>query len=153
MGVSMPFSVECVKDERQLLLRIASIVRVKDPDMLLSWDTQGAGLGYLIERGAALGKNTAKGENATTEIDMARLLGRTPRAQIKAEPDWLRQLVRSEDTTGTALAGVGDKGNNAKASEKWKGSGLGNEWDERVGAGAAAASIVSIGPFGGYIVS
>ena len=25
----------------------------------------------------------------------------------------------------------------------WKGSGLGGEWDDRVGAGAAAASIVS----------
>ena len=145
MGIPMPFSVECVKDERQLLLRIASIVRMKDPDMLLSWDTQGAGLGYLIERGVALGKNNSKSENGTTEIDMARLLGRTPRAQTKSEPDRLGQF------SGTALAGIGDKGNDAKASEKWKGSGLGSEWDERVGAGAAAASIVSIGSIAGNI--
>jgi hypothetical protein len=42
MGIASPFSAECVRDERQLLLRMSSIVRWKDPDMLLSWDTQGA---------------------------------------------------------------------------------------------------------------
>jgi hypothetical protein len=147
MGVPIPFLVECVKDEHQLLLRFASIVRMKDPDMLLSWDTQGAGLGYLIERGVALGKNASGSDSSPKEIDMARLLGRTPRADPKSESDRLGQLFRSEDAAGAALSEIGNRGDKAKTSDKWKGSGLGSEWDERVGAGAAAASIVSMAPF------
>ena len=36
MGISVPLTVESAKDERSLLLRLASIVRMKDPDMLVS---------------------------------------------------------------------------------------------------------------------
>jgi len=149
LGVSTPLSVECVKDERQLLLRLASIVRLKDPDMLLSWDTQGSGIGYLIERGVALGKNSAGGDGNGKELDMARLLGRTPTVDARTESNRLGQLFKSEDATGAALAEL-DHGTSLErekdntGSSKWKGSGLGSEWDERVGAGAAAASIVSI---------
>jgi DNA polymerase elongation subunit (family B) len=86
MGVLSKFVVESVRDERQLLLTLASIVRRKDPDMLVSWDTQGAGLGYLVERGVALGKGNYPTSmssdpgagNFQKEIDMARLLSRIP---------------------------------------------------------------------------
>jgi hypothetical protein len=33
--------------------------------MLLSWDTQGSGLGYMIERGLALDKGNAEGGNVS----------------------------------------------------------------------------------------
>eukprot|EP00546_Thalassionema_frauenfeldii_P003337 CAMPEP_0178934616 /NCGR_PEP_ID=MMETSP0786-20121207/23974_1 /TAXON_ID=186022 /ORGANISM="Thalassionema frauenfeldii, Strain CCMP 1798" /LENGTH=172 /DNA_ID=CAMNT_0020612443 /DNA_START=102 /DNA_END=617 /DNA_ORIENTATION=+ len=81
MGVASAMIVESARDEKQLLLRLASIVRWKDPDMLISWDTQGAGLGYLIERGALIGKTTGPNKNAVGEIDLARLLGRIPIAK------------------------------------------------------------------------
>jgi hypothetical protein len=144
LGVSSPLSIECVRDERQLLLRLASIVRWKDPDMLLSWDTQGSGLGYLIERGAALGKDGAEGDLVSRELDMARLLGRTPTVSSKSES----RLYESDDAAGAALDEMdrsASKGAKviSTPSHRWKGSGLGTEWDERVGAGAAAASIVS----------
>jgi hypothetical protein len=156
MGIASPFSTECVRDERQLLLRMSSIVRWKDPDMLLSWDTQGAGLGYLIERGAALGK---PGHNGGTDrspdshanapkIDMARLLGRVPTVGTRKEANstmdqtFKRDEAAEEmDTEKTSSSrGTG----NSKENDRWKGSGLGSEWDDRVGAGAAAASIVSV---------
>jgi hypothetical protein len=38
MGISSPLSVECVQDERSLLLRLAAKVYARDPDMLLSWE-------------------------------------------------------------------------------------------------------------------
>jgi hypothetical protein len=108
MGIASPFSAECVRDERQLLLRMSSIVRWKDPDMLLSWDTQGAGLGYLIERGAALGRSGSNGTdrnldssaNGKTppEIDMARLLGRVPTIGTRMKADsTMDQLFKKDD--------------------------------------------------------
>jgi DNA polymerase elongation subunit (family B) len=45
LGCSKVLKNEVVCDERQLLLRLASIVRWKDPDVLTSWDTQGGGVG------------------------------------------------------------------------------------------------------------
>jgi DNA polymerase elongation subunit (family B) len=143
MGVVSPLSVECVKDERQLLLRLASIVRLRDPDILLSWDTQGSGLGYLIERGVALGKDS----NDSREIDMARLLGRTP--TVNPELEGLGRVFKADDAASAALAEMrGQQGSKSTVEEttednpRWKGSGLGSDWDDRVGAGAAAASIV-----------
>jgi DNA polymerase elongation subunit (family B) len=90
MGVKSDLVVEAVRDERKLLLRLASIVRWKDPDMLLSWDPQGAGLGYLIERGAILGKafdplRALPGKNGATEVDSTRLLGHLPTAKKEAD--------------------------------------------------------------------
>ena len=149
MGVHSDMTVEAVRDEKQLMLRFASIVRWKDPDMLLSWDSQGSGLGYLIERGCILGTSVNASTNSpskttSTDIDMARLLGRFPTAK------------QAKDTSAKSFFG----GNKADAERKeldksksvaevvdnkhqWKGSGLGADWDERVGPGVAAASIVS----------
>jgi hypothetical protein len=148
-GVAAPVSIECVRDERQLLLRLASIVRWKDPDMLLSWDTQGAGLGYLIERGIALGKEDCADGSVSKELDMARLLGRTP--TVSSRSDLGGQQSDRDDAGGAALAGMNRFASAASkpttaTTPQWKGSGLGTEWDERVGAGAAASSIVSNKP-------
>ena len=41
IGVSSKVTVECVISETSLLRRIASIIQLKDPDILVSWDTQG----------------------------------------------------------------------------------------------------------------
>jgi len=149
MGVKSPFSAECVRDERQLLLRICSIVRWKDPDMLLSWDTQGGGLGYLIERGAAIGKSCSGpvGNGVLSpEIDMARLFGRTPTVGTRSDVKPIEQLCKQKDETTETGADQksAPRDKDSSRSDRWKGSGLGNEWDDRVGAGAAAASIVSI---------
>jgi len=75
--------VEEVRDETSLLRRIASIVQLKDPDVLTSWDTHGAGIGYLVERGMALGKarSNRDDEMAGVAIDLVRLLGRTSYAK------------------------------------------------------------------------
>ena len=147
-GISAPLTVECVKDEKSLLLRLSALVRMKDPDMLLSWDTQGAGLGYLIERGASLRETNKNGEKvsvndcsgASDGVDMVRLLGRTPYDRATSN------FLMMESTLGTeALAhgDLADQQSKAVGETMWKGSGLGGEWDDRVGAGAAAASIVS----------
>ena len=140
MGISSSVVVNEVSCEKELLMRLASIVRSIDPDALVSWDTQGAGLGYLIERGHALGK-PKDGDNgivtSTQKIDMARLLGRTPIA---------RQADGSSSTKPTAdefgLPEDDQNGKDKESEQLWTGSGLGGEWDDRVGAGAAAASIV-----------
>jgi len=141
MGISSDVRVERVNSERSLLLRIASIVQLKDPDSLISWDTQGGGLGYLVERGIALGK-TLDGSNgvnssttSTTQIDLARLLGRTPRAFIPDES--------AKTTQTTAGSSFGIEVDQEQKEHTFSGSGLGSEWDDRVGAGAAASSIVS----------
>ena len=41
---------EAYHDEKSLLLRLVSIIKFRDPDMLCSWDTQGGGIGYVIKR-------------------------------------------------------------------------------------------------------
>lgn len=149
MGISAQLIVECVKDEKGLLLRLASIVRMKDPDMLLSWDTQGAGIGYLIERGVVIGADVKTGSISTVEpsrdaagIDMVRLLGRSP--HDKSERHFLTKThieKRSDATFEHANAKTDER--NVAEEKQFRGSGLGSDWDERVGAGAAAASIVS----------
>ena len=149
MGVSSEVTVEAVRDEKQLMLRLASIVRWKDPDMLLSWDTQGSGLGYLIERGCIIGKSVDTSTNSpskktSTEVDMARLLGRIPTAKQAKENGAHNFLSENQSEVYRKdvdkSKGVADAVDN---KYKWKGSGLGAEWDERVGPGVAAASIVS----------
>jgi hypothetical protein len=150
MGISSKLTVEVVRDEKQLLLRLASIVHWKDPDMLLSWDTQGAGLGYIIERGAAIEKHPSgqlSDSSPMDFIDMARLLSRTPRAKKLDHCDQNasgNQGVNQLDPS-VPSDGMQDESTEGPQSEtRWKGSGLGTEWDDRVGAGAAAASIVSL---------
>jgi len=127
LGISLDRAkMEMVGNERQLLLRLASIVKWKDPDALMSWDTQGGGLGYLIERGVALGKEPSSehgGENGGASaklkaIDMVKLLGRI-----------IKKREKSPST------------DDSSENTEWSGSGLGSEWDDRVGAGAAASSI------------
>lgn len=148
MGATAPLVVEVAKSERLLLLRIASIVRQKDPDMLVSWDTQGGGVGYMIERGAKLGQGYEEGSLSSShgrlgcEIDMARLMGRTPNSKNDNE-ERLREAFIPQQS---------DSGSNPplKQESEWKGSGLGTDWDERVGAGAAAASIVGRIVFAGW---
>lgn len=133
MGLSSGISVERVNSESSLLLRIASIVKQKDPDALVSWDTQGGGLGFLVERGVAIGR-TADGSTNATQIDMARLLGRTPRVVVQ---NCVSDIAKVACST---LEGDQQQSENDKL---WNGSGLGGEWDDMVGAGTAAASIVS----------
>ena len=134
LGVSSHLSFECVRDERQLLLRLASIVRRNDPDVLLSWDTQASGLGYIVERGNSIARDAATNPDTAREIDMARLLGRTPRKNIQHLNSQLLNTLKLENKEISTPATV--------ESARWYGSGLGADWDDRVGAGAPAASIV-----------
>jgi hypothetical protein len=143
LGTSTALLVECVRDERQLLLRLASIVRRKDPDMLLSWDTQASGLGYIIERGLIMGKGSSDIPDVCRELDMARLLGRTPTKTMISESSIMNRLFEDATETDMVLADIDQSTVAPPLSNRWTGSGLGSDWDERVGAGAAAASIVS----------
>lgn len=140
MGRSSKLTVQTFRDEKQLLLRLASIVQWKDPDMLLSWDTQGSGLGFIIERGLVISEGQSK------KIDMIRLLGRTPSARNANEEPKKEASHQQGSETNASLANgnVGEPANASSAEKNWKGSGLGADWDERVGAGAAASSIVSV---------
>ncbi|GMH65595.1 hypothetical protein TrLO_g8868 [Triparma laevis f. longispina] len=49
-GVNGKGGVEEVESEKIALNRIASLIRFKNPDLILSWDTLDSGLGYIIER-------------------------------------------------------------------------------------------------------
>jgi hypothetical protein len=122
LGISSKLNLEVATDERHLLLRFSSIIQLKDPDVLFSWDTQCAGIGYIISRGEELRKMDIA--NNQSQLDMIRLLGRTPRSR------------HSCDCNMNDFA--------AEESEKNKitGSGLGTEWDDLVGAGGLASSIV-----------
>ncbi len=127
MGCSNQLKIEVVASERQLFLRFASIVRWKDPDILMSWDTQGLGIGYLIDRGLSIGNE----DSESSCIDMVRLLGRTPKHdESKTEKSSYDRLFDENEN---------DKQTSKKA---WAGSGLGAEWDDRVGAGAGPSSII-----------
>ena len=150
MGIRSPMAVDVVKDERHLLRRFKDIVRTKDPDLMLSWDTQGAGLGYIIERGHALGKTSSStiddsNTGESSGLDMAKLLGRTPMDRKAAN------FVTTMSTGATTELDL-DKINEANESveQTWQGSGLGSDWDDRVGAGVAAASIVGRLIFSGW---
>ena len=150
MGVQSSLSIDVVKDERHLLRRFKDIVRMKDPDLMLSWDTQGAGLGYIIERGHALSKVSSDpgGDSNQTDLnglDMAKLLGRTP--MDKRAANFLTKLsVRgTKDMDSDQVNEL-----NGSIDRQWQGSGLGSEWDDRVGAGVAAASIVGRLVFSGW---
>jgi len=159
MGISSPLSVEepC-KNEFKLLLRLASIVRRRDPDMLISWDTQGAGLGYIVERGANLGNDYRSGpprndpDSQLMKLDMTKLLGRIPERSWKDEnkSDSEKSIFFYPQHGGQDAAAFGNGG---KYPKNWTGSGLGNDWDDTKGAGAAAASIVSMMNWFGLFVS
>mmetsp|Transcript_41763 Transcript_41763/g.100565 ORF Transcript_41763/g.100565 Transcript_41763/m.100565 type:complete len:2052 (-) Transcript_41763:1552-7707(-) len=146
MGITSPLSVECFRDEKSMLRRFANVVRMKDPDMLLSWDPQASGLGYIIERGVN-GAETLSTEGFRLEtLDMARLLGRTPSDQSKAA--FFGKAQQPELKSGEEKDG---KAEEKKTEEKtWRGSGLGSDWDDKVGAGAAAASIIGRLVFAAY---
>jgi DNA polymerase zeta len=64
---------------------------------------------------------------------MARLLGRTPRDQTRAS--FFKKKKETDEGKGNEEAVHNEE-------TAWRGSGLGSDWDEKVGAGAAAASIV-----------
>eukprot|EP00804_Cyclotella_cryptica_P015105 CCRYP_000678-RA/>CCRYP_000678-RA protein AED:0.04 eAED:0.04 QI:194/1/1/1/0.90/0.83/12/2203/2174 len=139
LGLSSSVTNEIVNSEKSLLLRIASIVQLKDPDILVSWDTQGLGIGYLVERGIALGKSVDGSEDTASssnekKVDIARLLGRTPKGASTVDSN--RKTGINEEFS------LHVDGSDGKDDDYiWAGSGLGAEWDDRVGAGAAAASI------------
>jgi len=133
LGCSKIMKNEVVYDERQLLLRLASIVRWKDPDVLTSWDTQGGGIGYLIQRGLFL-NNSSNHDASGSDIDMVRLLGRTPRSGKNKIVDHAPSTLINKDEV------IEQK--KTDCSRKWEGSILGAEWDERVGAGAGPSSII-----------
>ena len=99
------------------------------------------GLGYLVERGISLGKPADGSEGKITvneKVDMARLLGRTPRGLSSADSN-------NKPSASNELKMLVDGGEDGKDdTQVFTGSGLGSEWDDRVGAGAAAASIVSL---------
>jgi DNA polymerase elongation subunit (family B) len=118
MGCSGCLKTEVALDERHLLLRIASVVRWKDPDALISWDTQGGGLGYLIERGLALGDKDSNQTNGSL-IDMVRLFGRTPKYDKAKTENTYKGLFDIE---------MNEESKSEKTSERWKGSTLGAEW-------------------------
>jgi hypothetical protein len=131
LGYDAPFSVDCVSDERQLLLRLSSVVYSKDPDMLLSWDTQGTGLGYLIERGSKVSGTTTSDLSRESEqgIDMARLLGRTRKVDKKDKAkDGRFAGMSTDDFLGEIATDdaprAASKAAQAQRSE-WAGSGLG----------------------------
>lgn len=107
--------------------------------ILHSWDPQASGLGYIIERGVN-GAETLSAEGFLLEtLDMARLLGRTPSDRSRAA--FFGKQQPPESKSGEEKD---DKVEEKKTEEKtWRGSGLGSDWDDKVGAGAAAASIVS----------
>lgn len=130
LGCSKTLIIETVRDERHLLLRVASLVRWKDPDVLTSWDTQDKGIGYLIQRGLFLGNGDGNTEKGLI-IDMVRLLGRTPRDE-KCD---LRNF-RPDETFNER------EERTSEDPKRWGGSILGAEWDDRVGAGAGPSSIV-----------
>lgn len=65
----------------------------------------------------------------------------------------MNRLFDDATDTDVVLADIdqatANTSNATPSNSRWMGSGLGSDWDERVGAGAAAASIVS---FLGYWV-
>lgn len=131
MGISSEMKLEAVSNEKSLLLRIAAIVRQKDPDVLTSWDTKNGGLGYLIDRGDAISE---KEDGVKQKIDMVRLLGRTPNSDKATNASMYGYLF---DTGGDTDA------SNIQTSKPIRfGSGLGSEWDDDVGAGVGPSSIV-----------
>lgn len=141
MGISSLLNIEVTPNERTLLLRIASIVQWKDPDVLLSWDTQGGGLGYLIERGLLL--EQSEQQQIEIPIDMIRLLGRNPRSKApggvnEENMDFFHAESRKKvNISGQESGSRKDR----RAKDAFEGSILGAEWDERVGAGAGPSSI------------
>lgn len=111
---------------------------------------KGGGLGYVIERGVSLRKgnfdervsNDTKKNESSPAIDMVRLLGRTPRSSKEQNENLIRKETSESDAVDGTKSTTGQN-ESVKKSNPWQGSGLGAEWDERVGAGAAASSIVS----------
>ncbi len=56
-----PHQVEAFTNEADLFRRLLQLVGALDPDLLLGWDLQRGSLGYLVDRGSALGVNLARG--------------------------------------------------------------------------------------------
>lgn len=131
MGITSEMKVETVQNEKKLLLRIAAIVRQKDPDALMSWDTRSRGLGYLIDRGDAI---SDKEDINKQKIDMVRLLGRTPNFDKAPNTNSYGHLF---DTVGSS-----NEPNFNSSKPIRFGSGLGSDWDDDVGAGVGPSSIV-----------
>ena len=55
-----------------------------------------------------------------------------------------RIIKKTTTSSSSSLVPHDQQQEGGENSNEWSGSGLGSDWDERVGAGAAAASIVSV---------
>ena len=75
---------------------------------------------------------------------MARLLGRIPRSSGKDENKGGIAKAFFEREKEAPSGGQSVPGKDNGKPQNWAGSGLGSDWDDRVGAGSAAASIVSV---------
>ena len=86
----------------------------------------------------------------STKLDMVKLLGRLP----FYSQDSRSKGAPQENLLGGSSGKRQDPGKEKAAKEaSWSGSGLGVDWDEMVGAGRAAASIVSSGLAGFFVFS
>ncbi len=93
------------------------------------------------EKRTATSTAASSGLSGTMELDLARLFGRTPTSSAVVRGSGPNIVVpQSQIDLSTPEKTIKDE-------SRWKGSGLGVEWDDRVGAGAAAASVVSLDVF------
>jgi hypothetical protein len=67
-GGEGPVDVRIFSDEVQLIEGFCEALRQLDPDILVGWDVQKGGLGYLAERGALLGLNVLRAASRTPEV-------------------------------------------------------------------------------------
>jgi hypothetical protein len=65
-----PADVRVFPDERQLLGGFCEAVRRLDADVIVTWDVQRGGLGYLAERAAGMGINLLREASRTPEVGM-----------------------------------------------------------------------------------
>ena len=116
MGGMNNVCINEVLDERGALLRLASVVQWKDPDLLMSWDTLDSGLGYAVERGKVVG------------VDMLRLMGRMPWRRFGMDEE--EEEERHDQLEQQQQQQQGDIGRQVR-----------NEWIDKVGAGQAIGNI------------
>ena len=105
--------------------------------ILISWDTHGSGIGYLISHGVALGNVTAhdRQEPNCPAVDMV---------WCGFQGGWKKAAEETTDVVvnDTLTQAISNVENVDKI--KWKGSGLGSEWDDLKGSGIAESSIVGL---------
>jgi DNA polymerase zeta len=63
-----PVQLHYYASEQALLQGFCAVVQAADPDVLVGWDLQLGSLGYLADRGAALGFNLLRAASRTPEV-------------------------------------------------------------------------------------